>query len=225
MTQGNLLSPTIFNVVGDTVIRHWESLLVAEQEGDKISSDEGDGTQMAGGTIRYQDDRKKWAEKGHQRLTAKSAFFNADHGVVASTDPGWLQSAFDLLTGLFDQVGLRTNISKTVGMVCQPCRVAGVRSDKSYTRMMTREGVSFKERKWERVSCPECGKELEKRSLVTHRQNHHGVAKWRLGLEGDEADGGGDKPRTYRMAFPTRAGPRPCTVKGCSGRASTWTAM
>ena len=30
----------------------------------------------------------------------KAALFYADDGVVASTDPGWLQSAFDMLTGL-----------------------------------------------------------------------------------------------------------------------------
>ena len=27
------------------------------------------------------------------------------------------------------------------------------------------------------------------------------------------------------MAFPARAGPRPCPVEGCSGHASTWTAI
>ena len=49
-------------------------------------------------------------------------FYDED-GVVASTDPGWLQSAFDFLTGLFDRVGLRTNIRKTVvfqTFVCSP---------------------------------------------------------------------------------------------------------
>ena len=35
----------------------------------------------------------------------------------------------------------------------------------------------------------------------------------------------GNEPRTFRMAFSAKAGPRPCPVKGCSGRAATWTAM
>ena len=145
--------------------------------------------------------------RGTPTADGEGKFFYADYGVVASTDPGWLQSALDLLTGLFDQVGLRTDISNTVGMVCQPCRVAGVRSYKAYNPMMTREGMSFKERKWEQVSYPECVKEFGKGSLVTHRQNHHGVAKGRLGSEGDEADGGGNEPRTYKIVFLTRAGP------------------
>ena len=48
--------------------------------------------------------------------------------------------------------------------------------------------------------------------------------KGRLGLKEDEADGGSNDPRTYKMAFPMRAGPTPCPVEGCSGRALTRTA-
>ena len=51
-------------------------------------------------------------------------------GLVYSTKPGWIQSAFGTLVGLFDQVGLEKNIGKTVGMVCQPCPAAGVREYK-----------------------------------------------------------------------------------------------
>ena len=42
--------------------------------------------------------------------------------MVASTNPGWLQTAFDTLTGIFDRVGLNKNVQKTVGMVCHPAR-------------------------------------------------------------------------------------------------------
>ena len=66
----------------------------------------------------------------------KVDFFYADKGLVDSTDPGWLQSAFDTLTGIFDRVGLRTNVLKTVGMVCRPCRAAGVRANEAYTQSM-----------------------------------------------------------------------------------------
>ena len=62
--------------------------------------------------------------------------------------------AFDMLTGIFDRVGLRTNVRKTVGMVWRPCRAAGVRADEAYTRRMTGEGRSFKERQREKVLCP-----------------------------------------------------------------------
>ena len=35
----------------------------------------------------------------------------------------------------------------------------------------------------------------------------------------------GDKPRTYRMEFPAKAGPRTCLVEGCSGRVAAHTEM
>ena len=157
-------------------------------------------------------------------MTAKEAFCYDDDGMVAYTDPGWIHSEFDTLTGLPDRVVLRTNVRKTVGMVCRPCRVTRVRADEAYTRSMTGEGRRFKEQHQERVLFPEYRKDLDKGSLVTHRQTQHGVAKGGLGSEGDEADGG-NEPRTYRLTFPVRAGPRLCPVEGCSGRASTRTTM
>ena len=60
-----------------------------------------------------------------------------DNGLGASTDPGWLQSEFNMLTGLFDWVGLRTNFRKTVGMVCKPYWASRVRADVAYTRQIT----------------------------------------------------------------------------------------
>ena len=153
MTQGDPLPPTILNVVVDAVVSHWESLLVAEREGGESSGDKGNGSQMAGRTIQDRDDGKQWTEEGHQCLTVNAALFYANNGVVASTDPGWLQSEFDFMMGLFDQVGLHTNVRKTVGMVFRTCQAAGVRAEKAYTRRMTGEGSSFKVRQQERVIC------------------------------------------------------------------------
>ena len=80
-----------------------------------------------------------------------AALLYANDGMVASTYPGWLKSEFDTLTGLFDRVGIQTNVRKTVGMMRRPCRAYGVRSDKSYTQRMTAEGRIFKERQRERM--------------------------------------------------------------------------
>ena len=56
-------------------------------------------------------------EEGHTSLKFKAALFYADDSLVDSTDPGWLQLAFDKLTGLFDRVGIKKNLRNTVGMV------------------------------------------------------------------------------------------------------------
>ena len=103
-------------MVVDAVVRHWESL-VAEREGGGSSNEDGDAAQTAGRKIRERDDRRQWAEEGHARLTVKAAFFYVDNGLVASTNLGWFQSAFDTMTELFNWVGLWENVHKTVGVV------------------------------------------------------------------------------------------------------------
>ena len=90
VTQGDPLSPTIFNVVVDAVVRHWVNGIVEAAEAKWETGREG----------------------RHQ-----SALFYADDGMVVSSDPAWLQGAFTALVGLFDRVGLLTNYRKTVSMV------------------------------------------------------------------------------------------------------------
>ena len=128
------------------------------------------------------------AEKGHQQLKAKAAFFYADYGMVASTDPRWLQLAFTMLTGLFDRVGPQKNIQKIVRMVCRTFRADRLRANKAYTQKMTGDGRSFKEWQQERVLSLEYGKDMGKRSPVTHHQAQHGVAKGGLVSDGSGAD-------------------------------------
>ena len=60
MTQGDPLSPTIFNVVGDVVVRHWITIAVTEAETRGERRWEG----------RYQ-----------------AALFYVDDGMVALSDP------------------------------------------------------------------------------------------------------------------------------------------
>ena len=46
--------------------------------------------------------------------------FYADDDLIAARDPSTLQTAFNLLTGLFDCVGLETNTTKIESMVFFP---------------------------------------------------------------------------------------------------------
>ena len=62
-TQGDPLPPTIFNVVMDAVVRHWESLLVAERERVDSSGDKGYGAHTAGRKIQDQYDGLQQAEE------------------------------------------------------------------------------------------------------------------------------------------------------------------
>ena len=68
-------------------------------------------------------------EEEHTHLKVKAAFLYADNRILDSTNLGWIQTGFDMLTGLFDPLGLKENVKKTVGMVCHLCQAAGVRAD------------------------------------------------------------------------------------------------
>ena len=127
--------------------------------------------------------------------------------MVASSDPRWIQWAFNTLVGLFDRVGLRVNVGKTVSMTCRPCPAAGNQSEVAYGHKMTGEGPKYCERLKERVECRDCGKEMAAGSLEAHRMLQHGKAKEENWKWTDTATvGGGGKPNTYRIEFPTKGG-------------------
>ena len=127
VTQGDPLSPTIFNVVVDTVVRHWIEGIVDEAEEKGETGREG----------------------RHQ-----SAIFYADDSMVVSSDPALLQGAFSALVAIFNRVGLRTNVGKTVSMACHPCRAgAGNRTEATYSWRLTGLGKTYAEIQIERVAC------------------------------------------------------------------------
>ena len=79
LTQGDPLSPTIFNVVVDVVVRNWVTVVIAGAE----------------------EQGERGQEGRHQ-----AALFYADDGMVASSDPRWLQGVFNTLVSLFNRVVL-----------------------------------------------------------------------------------------------------------------------
>ena len=114
-------------MVVDAVVRHWVNGLVDEAEEKGETGQEG----------------------RHQ-----SEVFNAVNGMVVSSDPAWLQGAFNALVAIFNRVGLLTNVRKTVRMVCHPCRAgAGNWTEAAYSRRLTGLGKSYAERQRERVAC------------------------------------------------------------------------
>ena len=93
VTQGDPIYTTIFNVVVYAVVIHWVTVMIEGVE-----------------------ERGERGQEGRYEVT----LLYADDGIFASSDPRWIQGSFNILVGLFDRVGLRKNLSKTVGMVCRP---------------------------------------------------------------------------------------------------------
>ena len=192
VTQGNPLSPTIFNVVVDAVVRHWVMGVIAEVEA-----------------------REGLGKEGRNQ----AALFYADNGMVASSYSCWLQGEFNTLVGLFDRVGLRKNVGKTVGMVCHPCQAAGNLSTAAYGRRFTGVGPTHRERLKAQVACGKCREMLAAGSLSINMMTQHGrVAEIRRQCSTPAAEIG---TQTYNMSFPEKGGPRKCPVAGCPVRVAT----
>ena len=120
--------------------------------------------------------------------------------MVASSDPLWLQWAFNAPVCLFERVGLHTNVGKTVSMKFRPCPETGNQSEVAYRHKMMGEGPAYRERLKERVECGYCRKGVSAGSLEAHRVLQHGKAKedrWRW--TNAATGGGGGEPNTYRI--------------------------
>ena len=116
VTQGNHLSPTIFNLFVDAVIRHWVTVVTPIEAGK-------------GGL--------------GMNIIDLEAYFYADSGLVASNQPERIQRVFDVLNGLFIRFDLQINTEKTVGMVCQPWHAPGRMLEEAYERRKTGIGPMF----------------------------------------------------------------------------------
>ena len=95
------------------------------------------------------------ANKVWMVLPVTRGFFYAYDGLLDLPQPDRFQVALEVMTGLFDRVGLRTKINNTVGMPCKPSRVAFGNLQEAYKRRMTVVGTSFQNIQWGRVRCQE----------------------------------------------------------------------
>ena len=85
-------------------------------------------------------------------MKVKAALLYSDDGMVASTNLGWLQTAFDMLTGLFDLVDQKKTSRKMWGWCATHARRTDYRQTKPIpgsrgvrvgaTRRVSRSGLT-----------------------------------------------------------------------------------
>jgi hypothetical protein len=190
VTQGDPVSPTIFNIVVDAVVRYWLSLVCGEN--------------IAANGFGYE-------------VKEKCVLFYADDGLLSSRKKEWVQESFDVLIGIFERVGLRTNTTKTQAMICTPGYISSRQSDDAYKRRMTGSGESFKERQRRKVVCPVCDASLAQSSLQHHLRVQHGQTT-PVGHEPAPAVG---LPAEYLVSFPKTVTSIDCPIEGCPGKATS----
>ena len=100
-------------------------------------------------------------------------FFYVNNGLVASTNTVWIQWLSGVVIGIFEQVGMRNNMSNIVTMVCQPIPIVCRYSTPTYGRRMNGKGDSHQLRQIHRVIFIERKLYLVTASLVVHMETQH----------------------------------------------------
>ena len=190
-TQGGLLSPNLFNICVDSVVRHWLTLVI---------DDNGAVVTGLGPTVED-----------------KLALFYADDGLVSSVQHEWLQQALQVLVELFTRIGLQTNTRKTQQMTCFPPTLTTRLSDAGYTRRITGTGLTYRDRQRQKINCPRCDKSLTRGALKQHLRSIHGEDPMETTLAYKPTL----PPQTYRISFPRTSARRDCPVPGCIGGGTT----
>ena len=142
--QGGPLSPRIFNLMVDAVVREWlKNLLHSEAAVDGIGDE----------------------------IRLLLACFYADDGLIACRDPDLLQRAFDALTKLFERCGLKTNVKKTEAVTFVPGKIRVCDTEEGYRARMDAE--FRRKRGSRRVKCDICSADLAAGSLRSHLETQH----------------------------------------------------
>ena len=106
VTQGGPLSPMLFNILVDAVVREWLFQVLGEEA----------------------------ARHGYGNAVAYFlSLFYVDDAIIADRDPDRLQASAQLLADLFARVGLGTNTVKTKAMTCIPGKIRTRLSEQSYS--------------------------------------------------------------------------------------------
>ena len=191
VTQGGIVSPVLFNVLVDAVVRKW----FADVMEDMTSANSG----LEGDAI-----------------SDRTSLFYADDGALGSRDPEWLQNATQHLCDIFRNcTGLKPNTTKTEVMICHPGEIRDRCSIEGYKRRHEGIGETYNKRRCIRVVCPVCDVRLSAGSLKSHLRTQHGSdCSGSIIVEPATL-----APRVYKLSFVrTARNPQervPCPVNDC----------
>ena len=117
-TQGGLISPTLFNLIVDNVVRNWLALAVEDE---------------------------LVTHKGLELEVVRClGLFYANSGMVGSQYTEWTQGALNVLACLFRQRRLVANVSKSMAMTFHPGEIRNGMSEEVVGRQCTGRGETYR---------------------------------------------------------------------------------
>jgi hypothetical protein len=98
------------------------------------------------------------------------AQFYADDGLLSGENPQEVQRAMDIFTTVFARVGLKMNATKTKAMTMIGSKAFASISKTAYTRRITGEGLTHRERNLQKVECELCGEMIGRQYTTNHQK-------------------------------------------------------
>ena len=189
LTQGDSFYPMVFNVVLESVIWNWVTEVAPAEAGE---------------------------EGIRETIQELVVLFYVDYGLVALPSFESLKTAFNVVTYLFDRLGILINVWKMTIKACRTFYLPGGFLESAYTRKVTGVGPSYQEILRRRVECPDCEVGLATGSMKIHFQGQNG------GVQGDQ--GRLHPPtqtpwedQTYEVSFLAALTHLQCPVAGYQG--------
>ena len=160
-TQGDVDSPTIFNVVVDAILRAHDVIFTS---GNSTEAQDAWDTLMT--------------------------LFYADDGQLTGKDPETIQRSYDIFIDLFGRMGLKMKATKTQAMIMTGAKPIHHIPTKQYMHMKAGIWMDCREAKREKVTCTICEKSLRIASMRKHmRDQHHTIYKPTDEHEGSDVEG------------------------------------
>ena len=148
--------------------------------------------------------------KAEETYRGSEALFYVDDGLIENNNNIKVQHDLDILIGLFEKMGLKTNEKKTKYMIFRGPAPSKRLSKEAYERHCTGNGLSYLERRKKRVECSICGKEMQMGSLQRHMLQQHGKKpeQYLYNKKGTEEE--------FRVDI-VKGNNNTCPIPGCSG--------
>ena len=146
VTQGDVVSPTIFNIVIDAICRH------AAQVVKHIRTVQPDPT------------------------CTNTCIFYADDGFIGGESQTIVQQLIDVMALDFKTLGLSLNVLKTKSMTTISDRKGEKRGNTAYWRTYGQDRIYSQAKwQNEQVKCPLCPRTVQRKRKQQHLQIKHGI--------------------------------------------------
>ena len=126
VTQGDPVSPTLFNIIVDAVFQATLQEICGPQE-----YQQGFG----------------WSTREHNIL------FYVDDGRISGQELIWVQASLTKMVRIFERIGLQTNLNNTKAIICTTGFIWGQQGAEACKKGATGEGPTFRETNRTRVRC------------------------------------------------------------------------